>query len=362
MKVLFVTAHPYLPQMYGGLQNSTDQLCRGLLQRGHVVAVLAALIPTGRVGWASRIKIRLNDSIRGGKVSRDTGLGYPIWRAWFPWEAVTYVAGNERPDLIVVLAVRSVRMALAARSTGRPILMQLQDVEFSKHDGEFGRLGNVPCVANSRFTAAKYRRAYGVDPAVIYPFVALEKYRTHTTRENVTFVNPVTEKGRDIAIEIAGRCPHIPFAFVEAWPLSPEQRSELMQRTSSTPNVTLFTPRNEMRTIYGKAKILLAPSIWEEGYGRIATEAQASGIPVIASTRGGLPEAVGAGGILIDPDGPIEDWIAAVDKLWRDDQCYAELSKIAVAYANRDENSIPYKIDLWERALREAIAAPSIMA
>ena len=36
-------------------------------------------------------------------------------------------------------------------------------------------------------------------------------------------------------------------------------------------------------------------------FGRIAVEPQFSGIPVVASDRGGLPEAVGPGGVLIDP-------------------------------------------------------------
>jgi hypothetical protein len=72
---------------------------------------------------------------------------------------------------------------------------------------------------------------------------------------------------------------------------------------------------------------------------------------VIASTRGGLPEAVGPGGILLDPDQPIADWAAAVRKLWQDQAHYAELSAAAVAYAERREMTFAYQIEAWEQSM-----------
>ena len=54
----------------------------------------------------------------------------------------------------------------------------------------------------------------------------------------------------------------------------------------------------DMRSVYRDTKVLLVPSQWLETWGRVATEAQFSGIPVLASRSGALPEAVGPGGIL----------------------------------------------------------------
>src|SRR5271157_307312 len=255
---------------------------------------------------------------------------------------------------IVVMAGEAVRMALAAKRTQIPILMQLQDVSFHFHGGRFEDLGNVACVANSRFIANKYRTAFGVNPSVIYPFVSPDKYRTKTTRENVTFINPHPVKGRDIALGIARLCPKIPFTFVEGWRLSDEHRQQLRQALAALPNVTLLPPPNDMKVVYGKCRILLAPTLIEEGYGRVATEAQISGIPVVASSRGGLPEAVGPGGMLLDPDQPIADWAAAVRKLWRDQRHYAELSAAGVAHAECREMSFAYQIDAWETAMLTA--------
>ncbi len=106
-----------------------------------------------------------------------------------------------------------------------------------------------------------------------------------------------------------------------------------------------------MRAVYGRCKILLAPSRWEEAYGRVASEAQLSGIPVVASTRGGLPEAVGPGGILLDPQDMIPVWTATVRKLWHDQRHYAELSASAAAHAQRREMATNYQIDEWEKVM-----------
>jgi glycosyltransferase involved in cell wall biosynthesis len=253
-----------------------------------------------------------------------------------------------------------VRISLAAKQTQIPILMQLQDVEFGALGGPFEDLGSdVRCIANSCFTAEKCRKAYGVDPKVIHPFIVAGRYKTKTTRGNVTFINPHPVKGRDIALGIARLCPEIPFTFVESWELSDNHRRQLTEKLTALPNVTLLPPRNDMRGVYGKCKILLVPSIWEEGYGRVVTEAQISGIPVIASRCGGLPESVGSGGILFDPDGPIDIWVAAVRKLWLDHRSYGELSAAALAYAARSENSLSQKLDLWNQALLNPCGAPS---
>ncbi len=123
------------------------------------------------------LKMRLRSHFTRDRVARDTGLGYPVWRSWFPWENVAYVARKEEPDLIVVMAMEPVRMALAAKLTKVPIVMQLMDVEFWQHGGPFEDLGNIVSMANSFFTADKYRKVYGINSVVIYPFIALKNMK-----------------------------------------------------------------------------------------------------------------------------------------------------------------------------------------
>ena len=47
----------------------------------------------------------------------------------------------------------------------------------------------------------------------------------------------------------------------------------------------------------------------------VAEIARANGIPVLASDRPGHGEAVGPGGILVDPDAPIDTWVDALARL-----------------------------------------------
>ncbi len=354
MRVLFITASAYLPQARGGMQSSANELCIALKRRGHRVAVLAGFKPGGLVGWKSRLKMEINQRRCGFSVSREIMPEYRLWRARFPWDALGYVARQEKPDVIIAMSGQPVRMALAAKRTHVPLVMLLQNVEFHLLGGSFAELGKVPCVANSRFTAGKYRATFGINPQVIYPFISPGIYRTQRSKENVTFINPLPVKGREIALGVARRCPDIPFVFVESWQLFEENRKYLMKELRALPNVTFLPSRGDMRSVYAKCRILLAPSVWEEAYGRVATEAQISGIPVVASARGGLPEAVGAGGVLLDPEQPIGQWAAAIRKLWEDERHYDELSAAALAHAGRREISSAYQIDAWEKAMLSA--------
>ena len=85
-----------------------------------------------------------------------------------------------------------------------------------------------------------------------------------------------------------------------------------------------------MNPIYRHTRILLAPSQWIEAWGRVVTEAQFCGIPAVTSDSGGLPEAVGDGGIVIPRDAPINDWITAIQGLYENPQRWADLSARAL--------------------------------
>jgi glycosyltransferase involved in cell wall biosynthesis len=53
--------------------------------------------------------------------------------------------------------------------------------------------------------------------------------------------------------------------------------------------------------LYAETDLLLAPSLWRESFGMVAREAVIHGVPVVASCAGGLPEAVGDGGVCLPP-------------------------------------------------------------
>jgi glycosyltransferase involved in cell wall biosynthesis len=213
----------------------------------------------------------------------------------------------------------------------------------------------VTCVANSSFTAQRYHDAFGINPQIIHPIIFPEKYITETSREYVTYINPHPLKGLDVAIAIAEACPGIPFLFQESWPLTSEQLKNLQNKIDHLPNVIFNRSISDIRLVYKRTKILLAPSKWEESYGRVACEVHFSGIPVVSSNIGGLPESVGSGGILLEPSADISEWVNVVKELWSNNQFYQENVSAAFDEAKKLQNDPERKVDAWVEILEKQI-------
>jgi glycosyltransferase involved in cell wall biosynthesis len=89
----------------------------------------------------------------------------------------------------------------------------------------------------------------------------------------------------------------------------------------------------ELQALYGRAAMLVLPSL-EEGFGMTALEAMHMGVPVVASSRGALPEVVGDAGMLVDPldAGALA---AAIGRVLRDEPLRRKLSAAALERARR---------------------------
>lgn len=333
MRILFTNSTPHIPQKAGGVQSTMHDLVGELAKCSHEVSILSGVTKSGWIGLRSRLERKLRR--RGFSV--DCGLGYPVYRGWFPWELAAEVSAQIKADVVVAHSGAAVRFAQALAGMDIRVVIYLHNVMIEELGGDPRDLHGVSYIANSHFTARRWKDLFDIDSDVVYPLIRRENYETETTRENVTFINPHPLKGQEIALGVAERCPEIPFVFVESWGLEEHDMERLRQRIALLPNITLKPRTQNMKSIYGKARIVLAPSQLDEAFGRVAVEPQFSGIPVVASARGGLPEAVGPGGILIDQDASADTWAKAVEKLWHDQAYYAEKSQAARAHANRSE-------------------------
>ncbi|MDQ0458004.1 glycosyltransferase [Rhizobium paknamense] len=360
MKVLFAGGHGYFPEINGGVESSTHHLVEQLRARGHEASVLACLFGDGFFGFKARAKLKL---LRQPAVM-DTYPGYPVMRAWFPWEAAGFAAQKMKPDVAVVQAHKSVPIAKALQAHNVPTVVYLRNVEFLDLAGDLREIPSALYIANSEFTAGAFHDKFGIESIVIPPTIDPKKYATPTTGDYVTFINPFDEKGVELALKLAAACPDIPFLFVESWKMSDSQRSALEKALSGLPNVRLEGRTNDMKTIYGRTKVLLAPSKWEEAWGRVASEAHCSGIPVLGSRRGGLPEAIGEGGVILDYDQPVEDWAKALQRLWKDGDYYASMSKAAHDFSRRPllqpERQFELFMGVLEKAAGKTSRAPSL--
>ena len=353
MDIAFVSGNAHLPQLMGGVEVNTHALAGELICRGHRVCVLAKLSMRNSFGlW----RVAQN-TVTGRKIWVDHDLGYPVFRSRHPWDDV---ADLPRPTVAVVQNGPMVDFATAFARIGVPSVAYLLGLGFQswRTEGAPGRaLPFRGYMAISQFTAQRLRSLYGVDALILPPLFRREHYATQGAGRMVTFINPVAVKGVDLALEIAALCPEIPFCFVRGWPLGLKELANLKRSIRRLGNVTLHDRTSDMQPVYRQTRILLVPSQWEdETWGRVVTEAQFSGIPAVASKRGGLPEAVGPGGIMLGHDEPAAVWAAAVRELWSDDQLYGNLSRKALDYAARADLDPDHQVSLLIGALERCIA------
>lgn len=356
MKVLFAGGNGYYPEFSGGVQSSTHHLVEQLRDRGHQAAVLASLFGDGIFGFKARAKMKI---LRQRAVI-DQFPGYPVVRAWFPWEAASFAVERIKPDVAVVQCHKSVPIGKALQAQNVPLVVYLRNVEFHELAGDLRELHSPLYIANSQFTARAYKEKYGVESMVIPPTIDASLYATSTTEEYVTLINPYNEKGFELAVRIAEHCPEIPFLFVESWKLTDDHRAQIEQAIKPFKNIRLESRTSDMKTVYGRTKILLMPSKWEEAWGRVASEAHCSGIPVVGSRRGGLPEAIGEGGVVLDYDAPTEEWVGAVKRLWNDPGEYERLSSAARRFSQRPELDAQRQFSTFLDVLSRAAAVSPV--
>jgi glycosyltransferase involved in cell wall biosynthesis len=80
-----------------------------------------------------------------------------------------------------------------------------------------------------------------------------------------------------------------------------------------------------------RAAVALVPSRWEEPCPYSVLESLAAGVPVLASSRGGLPEMVGDAAALTATDPAA--WRAALSELWQNPRLRAQRGEDAIAWA-----------------------------
>ena len=168
-------------------------------------------------------------------------------------------------------------------------------------------------VAIGAHMAAYVERALGRSPAVIHPPIyGPGPWPKHASFERgfLTMINPCAVKGISLFLDIAARMPDCRLAVVPGWGTTAEDRRAL----ECLPNVSFLPNARDIDDLLAPTRVLLAPSLWYEGFGLIVMEALLRGIPVIASDSGGLCDSKQGTGYVI-PVRLIERYQAAYDEL-----------------------------------------------
>jgi glycosyltransferase involved in cell wall biosynthesis len=159
----------------------------------------------------------------------------------------------------------------------------------------------------------------GADPAPAAPF-------RPNGRALLCLAAVAPHKGQDVLVDALARLRELPWTCVCAGSLDvdPDYAQAMRARAAQagiTDRLQFAGPvaDAEVAGAYAAADVVVAPSRIES-YGLVVTEALARGIPVIATSAGGIPEALGSTadgqrpGLLVAPDDP--DAFAAALRSW----------------------------------------------
>jgi glycosyltransferase involved in cell wall biosynthesis len=334
LRVLFLNPRPYLPQLLGGVETTTFDLVEHLRPLGHPAAVMCQIRKYDRLWLRNRLYSRLTRRY----FPVDLYRGTQVYRGYDPARALPEVIADFRPDVLVIAGGSHGSFELAGECvrTGVPTVFYFHELIALREHPAYRVPARARLLANSHYTARTVQDLLGRQATTIPPLVDPAAYRTATTRTYVTMINPRASKGGQTAIDLARACPDIPFLLVEAW-YPDNSVPQLRAAAARLPNVTWRRATLDMRGIYARTRIMLVPSVREETWGRVVTEAQASGIPALARAMAALPESVGPAGVLVPADAPVQAWVQALRSLWDEPEAYETLVRRAFEFAARAE-------------------------
>ena len=191
----------------------------------------------------------------------------------------------------------------------------------------------------------KEKLQYNWDNFILTPPVDYRYYDLKidpAKNEYITLINTNENKGGKIFEQIARALPNKRFLGVLG--------SYDPQMDANIPNLKLMPNSPDITQYYKQTRILLMPSEYES-WGRTATEAYCSGIPVISSMADGLVENCGKAGIYTKDRNDIKSWVKAITEL-DDAKKYSEASKKAKERSREhDPREALDQFEIWFREM-----------
>lgn len=393
MRILLAHNSPYYPS-FGGGDKSNRLLMAALAARGHEVRVLARAREFGPSSHESLMGELESRRIACQSTGEDVqfaldGVSVRVFtqglslRKWIvarmhEWSADVILTSTDDPTHVMLdPALRSKRArvvylirALIALPFGpaAPFPSPSKTEALRRTDGAVGV---------SEYVAA-YAREWGQLRAVHLPISLPDRseYAELGRFENrfVTLINPCAGKGLAVFLGLAASFPEIEFAAVPTWGTTQDDLAALRGH----PNVTVLAPTDDIDEVFRQTRVALVPSLWAEARSRIALEAMARGIPVLASDIGGMREAMlGMDFVLpvhpvvqyrpdVDalmvpvvevPEQDLRPWIATLRRLVCDREHYEDVARRARAAATAYAASL--SVGPLEEYLKDIVSRPT---
>lgn len=154
-----------------------------------------------------------------------------------------------------------------------------------------------------------------IDTKIFYPTKEARQRRSHNQKKLTVLFSGRLEwyKGVFDIVEVAAKLIHDPvlrqylLTFVFVGTGSEYRRLVSVEQQYGISRHFMHTnaPYEHMNALYNTADIFIAPSkptpTYEEQYCTALLEAQASGLPIVTTRSGGIPENIGDAGVLVEP-------------------------------------------------------------
>jgi glycosyltransferase involved in cell wall biosynthesis len=334
-----------LPEPFGGVALHCYHTCQELHRLGVDVHLLdSAPSPTKHLPPLASYRRLTKRYVRGGLAALRSPrlirswvvVVVPVARQIGPRTALqalvlshrTYATARRAGTRSIVAhhaGERGLAALVAARALDARVTLVIHGAEWA-HPTWNRRLSDIVAtsahriIANSSYTRRLCMEATGRDDiAILSPGVDHNRFLpTDRTTERagdpmVLFVGAMhPRKGADVLARAICLLDDIPARFIFAGPTGlleetvrsivsgyPEERVEFRGQLTS----------DEVPLLLAQADIFVFPTIWgTEGFGMVAAEAMACGVPVVASRIAAIPEVVldGETGLLVEPGDPVD--------------------------------------------------------
>jgi spore coat protein SA len=137
------------------------------------------------------------------------------------------------------------------------------------------------------------------------------------------------EKRRKDFHVILGGSPYIyDTGSPKEWQTKAEKKVLSLVRKLKSVSILGLVDYNELAKVYQSTDIFVNPVIWQEPFGLVNIEAMATGLPVIGSKVGGIPEIIvdGKTGLLVPPN-DIQALVEAIESLLEDEKLRVEMGR-----------------------------------
>lgn len=179
----------------------------------------------------------------------------------------------------------------------------------------------VPSTYRPSPNGRSFERAEGTSVPLAVLFVGTERPRKNVEGMFRIFARVIKEEPRAMLLKVSGRSENRP--RLDALAKSLGIREQIVDYD--------HVPEGRMPSLYQSATVTAVPSLLE-GFSMPCLEAMACGCPLVASNMAAIPEIVGEGGVLLDPQDE-ESWAEAILRVHQDNRHAAGLSARALERA-----------------------------